>query len=87
LKGAEGPEGEFVEVALEVLAAQAVEGAERPTLQVREHAVGPAQNDMGGHLANDFWLMGMVGHADVAGPAVGDELMRWMPPPSGISMP
>jgi len=72
-KGEEGPEGEFVEVAIEVLAAQAVEGAERPTLQVREHAVGPAQNDMGGHLADDFWLMGMVGHADVAGPAVGDD--------------
>src|SRR5512134_2066930 len=65
-------EDELVEVALQVLAAQAVEGPEPPALEVREDAVRPAQHDMGGHLAHDLRVVRVIGQAGVAGPSVGD---------------
>src|SRR5512134_1202850 len=55
-------EDELVEVALQVLAAQAVEGPEPPALEVREDAVRPAQHDVS-----------VIGQAGVAGPSVGDD--------------
>src|SRR5512134_251586 len=62
-------EDELVEVALQVLAAQAVEGPEPPALEVREDAVRPAQHDMGGHLAHDLRVVRVIGQAGVAGPS------------------
>ncbi len=35
--------------------------------------MGPAQDDVGGHLADDFRLVHMVGQAIVAGPSVRDD--------------
>ena len=66
-------EDELVEVAPEVLATEAMEGPERPSFEVREDTVGPAQDDVGGHLADHFRLVHMVGQASVAGPPVCDD--------------
>jgi hypothetical protein len=62
---------ELVEVGLEVLAAQAMVDAERPGLEVREHAMGPGQDEVGGHRADDVGLVMDVGSAWVTGPAIG----------------
>lgn len=64
-------EHELVEVGLQVLGPQAVVDAERPGLEVGEYAVDPGQHDMGGHLADDARVVGDVGGARVACPAVG----------------
>src|SRR5207248_4771646 len=45
-------EDEFIEVGLEVLAAQPVVNAQGPDLEVGEDPVNPRQDDMGGHLAD-----------------------------------
>ena len=54
-------EDEFIEVGLEVLAAEPVQG---PNLEVGEDPVNPGQHDVGGHLADD---MGIVGDAGAPG--------------------
>ena len=54
-------------------AAQAMEGAERPALQVREHAMDPPQHEMGGRCADDLRLVVVVGQAGIASPAIGDH--------------
>jgi len=64
-------EDEFIEVGLEVLAAQPVIDAQGPDLEVGEDPVHPGQDDMGGHLADDMGIVGDTGGAGVAGPAVG----------------
>ena len=64
-------EGEFVEVALEMLSSQSMIDAERPGLGVGEGAVAPGQNDMGGHGADDMGLVPDVGGAGVGRLAVG----------------
>ena len=64
-------EGEFIEVALEMLSSQSVIDAERPGLGVGEGAVDPGQNDMGGHGADDMGLVPDVGGAGIGRPAVG----------------
>ena len=61
-------EDEFVEVALEVLAAQAMVDAQGPDLEVGEDPVDPGQDDMSGHLTDD---MGLVG--DAAAPGYPDQ--------------
>jgi hypothetical protein len=64
-------ENAFIEVGLEVLAAQAMIDAERPGLEVGKDAVGPGPHDMSSHLAD---RMGIVVHARgarIARPAVG----------------
>ena len=53
--------------------AQPVEGAERPALEIGEHAVGPCQHDMGGPLADDLRIVVVVRQAGIAAPAVGDQ--------------
>src|SRR5712671_6787496 len=63
-------EDEFIEVALEVLAAHPVVDAQGPDLEIGEDPVNPGQDDMGGHLADD---VGIVGHAGGAGGDVGGE--------------
>ena len=56
-------EDEFIEVGLEVFAAQPVIDAQGPDLEVGEDPVNPGQDDVGSHLADD---MGIVG--DTAAP-------------------
>ena len=55
------------------IAAQAVEGAERPAFEIAEHAVNPPQHHLGGHGADDLWIVIVVGQATIAAPAVGDH--------------
>jgi hypothetical protein len=46
-------EDEFIEVGLEVLAAQPVIDAQGPDLEVGEDPVNPREHNVGGHLADD----------------------------------
>jgi len=64
-------EDEFVEVGLEVLAAQPVIDAQGPDLEVGEDPVNPGQDDVGSHLADDMGIVGDAGGAGISGPAVG----------------
>ena len=54
------PEGELVEVGLQVLGPQAVIDAETPGLQVGEDAMDGGHDDVGGHRSD---RVGLVGHA------------------------
>ena len=51
-------EDEFIEVGLEVLAAQPVIDAQGPDLEVGEDPVNPGQHDVGSHLADDMGIVG-----------------------------
>src|SRR5260370_26851289 len=64
-------EDEFIEVGLQVLAAQPVVDAQRPDFEVGEDAVNPRQDDMGGHLADDMGIVGDAGGAGISGPTIG----------------
>src|SRR6266850_5696717 len=65
-------EDKFIEVGLEVLAAQPVVDAQGPDLEVGEDAVNPGQDDMGGHLADDVGSVGDdAGGAGIPWPAIG----------------
>ena len=64
-------EDEFIEVGLEVLAAQPVVDAQGPDLEVGEDPVNPGQDDMGGYLADDMGIMGDAGGAGISGPTIG----------------
>jgi hypothetical protein len=64
-------EDEFIEVGLQVFAAQAVVDAEGSALEVGEDAMGPRQDDVGGHRADDVRLVDDAASAGIAGPAVG----------------
>src|SRR5690348_18243914 len=54
-----------------MLATQAVVDTQRPDLEVREDAVYPGQDDVGGHLTNDVGVVFDAGSAGVGGPSVG----------------
>ena len=62
---------EFIEVGLEVLAAQPVIDAQDPDLEVGEDPVDPREHDVGGHLADDMGIVGDVGGAGISGPTIG----------------
>jgi len=64
-------EDEFIEVGLEVLAAQPVIDAQGPDLEVGEDPVNPGQDDVGSHLADDMGIVGDAGGAGISGPAIG----------------
>jgi hypothetical protein len=66
---------EFIEVGLEVLAAQPMIDAQGPDLEVGEDPADPGQDDVGGHLNDDMGIMGDDGGAGIPGPTVG--LWRW----------
>jgi hypothetical protein len=51
-------EDEFIEVGLEVLAAQSVIDAQGSDLEVGEDPVDPREDDVGGHLADDMGIVG-----------------------------
>jgi hypothetical protein len=58
-------EDELVQVAVDVLLPQPVEGAERPKLEVREDPVDPRHEDVGGHPTHDATLVLDVPEAPV----------------------
>src|SRR6516162_5724948 len=62
---------EFIEVGLEVLAAQPVIDAQGPDLEVGKDPVDPRQDDVRGHLADDMGIMGDAGGSRISGPTVG----------------
>jgi hypothetical protein len=64
-------EDEFVEVGLEVLAAQAVVDAQGPDFEVGKDPVHPGQHDVGRHLADDMGLVSEAGSTWISRPAVG----------------
>ena len=64
-------EDEFIEVGLEVLAAQPVIDAQGPDLEVGEDPVDPGQDDMGGHRADDMGIVGDAGGAGICRPPIG----------------
>jgi hypothetical protein len=64
-------EDEFIEVRLEVLAAQPVIDAQGPDFEVGEDPVNPWEHDVGGHLADDVGIVGDAGGAGVPRPAIG----------------
>ena len=64
-------EDEFIEVRLEVLAAQPVVDAQGPDLEVGEDPMNPRQDDMGGHLADDVGIVGDAGGAGICRPPIG----------------
>ena len=64
-------EDEFIEVGLEVLAAQPVIDVQGPDLEVGEDPVNPGQDDMGGHRADDMGIVGDAGGAGISGPTIG----------------
>ena len=47
----------LVEIAAQMGAAQAMEGSERPALQVREHTMDPRQHEMGERCTDDLGLV------------------------------
>jgi len=61
----------FIEIGLQVLAAQAVIDAERPSLHIREDAVNPGQHYMRGHFADDMRVVIDARRAWIGGPSVG----------------
>jgi len=64
-------EDEFIEVGLEVLAAQPVIDARAQTLRLEKNPVNPGEHDVGGHLADDMGIVGDVGGAEISGPTIG----------------
>src|SRR5215468_8506798 len=64
-------EDKFIEVGLEVFAAQPVIDAQGPDLEVGEDPVNPREHDVGGHLANDMGIVGDAGGAGISRPTIG----------------
>src|ERR1700756_4327673 len=62
---------EFIEVGLEVFAAQPVIDAQGPDLEVGEDPVDPRQDDVRGHLADDMGIMGEASGSGISGPTIG----------------
>ena len=62
---------EFIEVGLEVFAAQPVIDAQGPDLEVGKDPVDPRQDNVRGHLANDMRIMGDAGSSGISGPTIG----------------
>src|SRR5215813_2041064 len=64
-------ENEFIEVGLEVLAAQPMIDAQGPDLEVGKDPVDPGQHDVSGHLTDDMRIMGNAGGPRIPGPTIG----------------
>ena len=63
-------EDEFIQVGLEVLAAQSVVDAQGPDLEVGEDPVNPGEHDVGGHLADDVGIVSDAGRTGICGPTI-----------------
>ena len=66
-------ENKFVEVGVDVPSAEAVIGAERPSLHEREDAVDPRENDMPGGLADDARIVPVTGQPEIGMMAVREQ--------------
>ena len=62
---------EFIEVRLEVRAAQPVVDAQGPDLKVGKDPVDPGQHNVSGHLTDDMGIMGDAGGTGIGGPTIG----------------
>ena len=62
---------ELIEIGLQMLAAQPVVDASRPSFEVGEDLVDPRQDEVSGGLPDDMDIVAIVGNRSVAGPAVG----------------
>lgn len=71
------PEDELVGVGLDVLAAEAVEHARRPSLQVREHPMDPVQQLVRLAADDDSGLVAVVRQLLVADQPIGDDVRIW----------
>ena len=65
VKAAIVAKNEFVEICIDVLAAQAVIGAQSPPLQQREDPVDPGQHCVSGHFADHVRIVPIVGQARI----------------------
>src|SRR5689334_19075639 len=66
-------EDELVEVAVDVLAAQPVIGAEPPALHQREDSVNPWQDHMTRHLADHPRVVSVIGEPGIRSVSVGEQ--------------
>jgi hypothetical protein len=64
-------EDEFIEVGLEVPAAQPMIDAQAPDLEVGEAPVDPGQDDADGHLTHNMGIMVDADGAGIPGPTIG----------------
>ena len=62
---------ELIEIGLQMLAAQPVVDASRPSYEVGEDLVDPRQDEVSGGLPDDMDIVAIGGERSVAGPAVG----------------
>src|SRR5580704_13432188 len=56
---------EFIEISGDVLAVQAVIGAEAPSFHQRESPMNPRQDNVACHLADDAWIVPIAGQARI----------------------
>src|ERR1700730_2090809 len=63
---------EFIEISVDVLAAQAVICAEAPSLHQRESPMNPRQDNVARHLADDAWIVPIAGQSRIGRVAVGN---------------
>ena len=64
---------EFIEIRVDVLAAQAVICAEAPSFHQRESAMDPRQDNVARHLADDAWIVPIAGQSRIGRVAIGNQ--------------
>src|SRR5664279_3049542 len=64
---------EFIEIAVDVLAAQTVICAKAPSLHQRESLVNPRQDNVARHLTDDAWIVPVAGQPRIGRMAIGDQ--------------
>lgn len=64
---------EFVEIGVDVLAAEAVICAQRPSLEQRESAMAPRKDDVTGHGADHAGIVAIVAQAWIGCVAIGQK--------------
>src|ERR1035437_5675998 len=64
---------EFVEICIEVLAAQTMICAEAPSLHQRKSPMNPRQDNVGRHLADDAWIVPIARQARIGSVAIGEQ--------------
>ena len=75
IKSAVVAKDEFVQVRIDVFAAEAVVGAEAPPLQQGEEAMNPSQRHMRRHAADRAGIVPVIGKAGIG--RVEVVLVRW----------
>ena len=64
---------EFIEISVDVLAAQAVICAEAPAFHQRESPMNPRQDNVARHLADDAWIVPIAGQSRIGRVAIGNQ--------------